>query len=118
MPFSGGKLIGSSRPGSGRPGELAIEYRQHDEGEPEGRGGDAHERDHAGEVVDPAVAAHGGEDAERDADDEGEEEGDGRQFEGGGRVVGDVLQHRAVRGDGDAKIAVQQIAQENEVSFP
>ena len=107
---SGGNETASSRPGPGAQFEPAVEDRQHNEGQPEGRRRDADQRDRTGDMVDPAVSPHRRQHAERQADQEGKDEGDRRELERRGRVVDDVLQHRPARGDRDAEIAMQPAA--------
>ncbi len=43
---------------------------------------------------------------------------DGRKLDGRRRILGDVLEHRPLRGDGDAEIAMQHALEEDEVALP
>ena len=55
---------------------------------------------------------------ERQADQQRQQEGDGGELDRGRRVLRDVLQHRPLRGDGDAEIAMREAAQEDPVAIP
>ena len=112
------ELVAADLPGSGRPAQPAVEHRQHDEGQPEGRRGDAGERNGARQVVDPGIALHRGQHAQRQAEQQRQQERDGGEFDGGGGVLRDVLDHRALRGDRDAEIAVRQATEKNPVAVP
>ena len=69
-------------------------------------------------MVDGAVPLHRGQDAQRDADQQRQDERQRRQFQRRGGVVGDVLQHGAAGRDGGAEVAVREAAEEHEVPLP
>ena len=47
-------------------------------------------------MIDPAVAPHGGEDAERNADNDRDEKARGRELDGRRRVVDYIVEHWAL----------------------
>ena len=103
--------IASIRPGPGRDLQAAVEHRQHDEGEPEGRRRHADQRDEPRQMIDPAVAPHRRDDAERNADDDREQERDASQARSSpARSRAMSCEHRPLRRDRDAEIAVEEAA--------
>ena len=72
----------------GEVGDVEHQHDRHD-AEPEGRRGDARDRHHANEVVEPGILLQGGDRAERD----GDQDGDHR------RQDGDLERHRQADGD-------------------
>src|SRR5690606_24760829 len=97
-------------------GDLA-EPLDHQDREPERRGGESGDRQHADHLVDPAVAEQGGEHAEdrgeHDRDGETEEGQLQRDREGAGDHLGDG--HVSA---GGAEVAAQHPAEEGEVAQP
>ena len=69
-------------------------------------------------MIDPAVAAHGSQDAERNADRDREEEAHARKLDGRGRELLDIVEHGALRGDRDAEVTVDEALEEDEVALP
>ena len=69
-------------------------------------------------MVDPAVAPHRGQHAERHADHDREHEGDRRELDRRRRVLRDVGEHRALARDRDAEIAVHELGEEDPVLLP
>ena len=61
--------------GARQPAELAIEDEDEQQAQPERWSRNSGDRDGAGDLIEPAVSVDGGENAERDAGDDGEAEG-------------------------------------------
>ena len=78
-----------------KPGEeaAAAEQHQQQQAEHEGRDGVADEDDEAGQGIETAAVAHGFHDAQRDADEVGEEEGPQAEAHGNGQLLADEFGH-------------------------
>src|ERR1700687_5438677 len=98
--------------------ESAIENRQHDKGEPEGWRRDADQGKEPCRVIYPAVAPHRGQNAERNADEYGEQKSRGRELDGSGSIGSNVFNHWALGRDRDAEIAMHQAFEKDEITFP
>ena len=70
------------------------------------------------QVVDPGVALHRGQHAKRQTDQQREQERDGGKLDRGRRVLCDVVEHRPLRGDRDAEIAVEDASEKDPVAIP
>ena len=69
-------------------------------------------------MVDPGVALHRRQHAEWQTDQQREQEGDGGKFDGSWRVLRYVIQHRPLRADRDAEIAVEDAGEKDPVAIP
>ena len=118
MTVFGGEGDRVEPPRAGRDLEPAVEHRQHDEGEPEGRRRDADQRHDAGQVIDPAVAPHRREDAERDADDEREQERRRSRARASPARTARCRRARGAARRWSARDRRQEAAQEDQVSLP
>ena len=96
-------------------GEQLHDQEDEHDADPEDRRGVADDAEDADAGVHRGVAAATGDPAERDADDEGEDEGAERQREGRAALVADDVEHRPVVADGLAEVEAGDVAEVLEV---
>ncbi len=99
---AGAHRLGASH---GKPAELHREDQLQDQGEPEDRHGDAHERQPGRHMIEGAVLADRAEDAQAEGHDGREEEGGAHKLEGRRQALPDHLGDGPRRGEADAQIA-------------
>ena len=90
--------------------EPAIEDIDQQQPQPEGRGRDSGDRDGAAHLVDGLVLGHGREHAQRNAEDDGQQQGGDGELDGRREEQQDIVDHRPLGADRDAEIPMQQPA--------
>lgn len=93
----------------GEPAQPQAEEQDQQETEEEGRDRGPGERTDRNDAVEPRTRSGRGDDASGDADRERDEERESRQLEGHGKAVDDRAEHRLVRSDRAAEVALQHL---------
>src|SRR3990172_4804592 len=105
LPEGQGLPVEVAEAGDGQPAELDTEQDLQQDGEPEVRGGEAHEDGHGGDLVEDRVLAGRREDPDRHRQRQNDQHLDDVQEEGDGQALADLLEDRlAVGGGGAAKV--------------
>jgi hypothetical protein len=89
---------------------VAVEEQKQHEPKPKDRGGHADDRNDPGHMVGEAIAAHGGQDAQGDADEEAQEKARHGQFQGRRKKVGQIAGHGPMVADRLPQVALRQAA--------
>jgi len=114
-----GRVLGGDRdvlpPGRLEPAELDGEHVLEQVAQHEHRHGDAEQRSDRGQVVDPRLRSSPGYEAERDADDDGEQDRRAGQLERRLEPAGDLLRDRLLGLDRDAEVELDDLAHVAEV---
>ncbi len=104
--------------GGGQPAQIDREEQDQQQPEPEGRDRNPDQHDEGQDLVGPAILPGGGPDADQQAEDGAQDQRCARQDQGCREPLQNLVEHRAVQGIGPTEIALEHVAEPDEILLP